>query len=712
MQPFPQSPHDTLVSSATVGTALHRRPREPDDAEARVEQRRRGVRPAALAALGYLVWAIFITWPLLLHPGTWVYGGGGDLWASLAQSRELVGHNPFLPGRLSDLAAPEGLAISYSLDIATWPSTTALYLLTAVAGEVAANNLFVISGYVLSGVALYLLALRFTDRKPIAFLAGFIFAFSPFAVAKGAGHPQFVHGWPLVLLAWRMLEFNDRPTSRNGILAGLAAAFAMSFTPYYVLFGGVMLAVFLVVGLVLAVRAGSLKSYAISAGITCAIVLATLAVYAGIATTDDAAPIRTSTLAQLWFAEPLQYLVPHPNNILFGDWATSYRQRHWGISGEAEIYLGVSVLVLALAGVAVLIRGVRDRRMSAGTLALPLLVVAGLAFSLPAHVDVFGLSVKSPTGYVFSVTTQFRIFVRLVEVIMLALAVLAAIGATSLLRRLTGRAAGIAIGALFVIVALDLWAKPPAPSAKVPAPAVYTRLAAEPLGIVAEYPLLPAEAPVYDAMLYQKLHGHPILNGYASGSLQQDRALSALSNLRDPRVPERLALLGVRYVLIPDAARTGGAAIPVGGVPGLTPLFSGDQRTIYRVTARPARSFSFWSGDAYTPDGVPPIRWLRGTSVNLQVDSGCRRCRATAEVTVTSFVQGRTATLSAGSHKVSAPVPPGAAVRLSLDVPMHLSERFHLEAEPGPQSVAQALHTADKRTIGLGILSQSVRIRR
>ena len=47
-----------------------------------------------------------------------------------------------------------------------------------------------------------------------------------------------MHGWVLVLMVWRMLELVERPTLRNAIIAGCATAFAMWWTPYFILIGG------------------------------------------------------------------------------------------------------------------------------------------------------------------------------------------------------------------------------------------------------------------------------------------------------------------------------------------------------------------------------------------------------------------------------------------------------------------------------------------
>src|SRR5687768_9813209 len=117
-------------------------------AAARLARRLQRPAPLTLPLLGaaacYLAFALFLTWPLGIHLDSRVYGGGGDTWGALAQWRELVGHNPWGTGRMEDLAAPEGLAVGYALNLATWPSTIVLYTLSTLFGEVFAANVFVL----------------------------------------------------------------------------------------------------------------------------------------------------------------------------------------------------------------------------------------------------------------------------------------------------------------------------------------------------------------------------------------------------------------------------------------------------------------------------------------------------------------------------------------------------------------------------------------
>src|ERR1700736_2839220 len=87
-----------------------------------LRQHRRGLEVAGATTL-YFAFACYLTWPLVLHVGHLFYGGGGDAVGGMASYRELVDHHhiPFLPGTISQLAAPEGQAIPWARNLAAMP---------------------------------------------------------------------------------------------------------------------------------------------------------------------------------------------------------------------------------------------------------------------------------------------------------------------------------------------------------------------------------------------------------------------------------------------------------------------------------------------------------------------------------------------------------------------------------------------------------------
>src|SRR4051794_30135226 len=88
------------------------------------------------AAAIYLAFAVFLTWPVVSHLGSVLYGQTdpaqpGDLAGGVALLRAMVagGHNPFIAGTLPQFNVPSGYEIPWGLNLATLPSTGVLWLL-------------------------------------------------------------------------------------------------------------------------------------------------------------------------------------------------------------------------------------------------------------------------------------------------------------------------------------------------------------------------------------------------------------------------------------------------------------------------------------------------------------------------------------------------------------------------------------------------------
>ena len=108
--------------------------------------------------------------------------------------------------------------------------------LGAVLGPVETYNTIVIFSFVMGGLTAFWLSLEITGSYPGSLLCGYLFTFSEFHFAHGAGHLQLVAlEWlPLFLLAfWRLL---DRATVRRGVLAGVCLFLVILCDYYYFLF--------------------------------------------------------------------------------------------------------------------------------------------------------------------------------------------------------------------------------------------------------------------------------------------------------------------------------------------------------------------------------------------------------------------------------------------------------------------------------------------
>jgi hypothetical protein len=672
----------------------------------------RGALEISLVTLLYFGFACYLTWPLVTGLSHIIYGAPGDPYGTMAFYRELVDHhhNPFLPGSISQFSAPAGQPIPWPRDLASLPGVGTFYLLTAAFGVAAADGLYILLGYTLTGLVTYLFVRRLVGRRWPALIAGWAFAFYPFAVINGQGHLDLIQGWVLVLGVWRMIELMWAPTRRNGILAGLAVALGMWWTPYFILFGGVAFAAALLVAVLVAWRERRLRAALVPYAVATAIVLVFAGFLAVLSTKGAASSIgvRTNGVQALntYSARPLEYVIPDAESPLFGGRTEHYLLTHLHGSNETEatLYVGVSVILLALVALWALVRRRLDRRVAQAALVLLAVALAALLTSAPPEGRVLGVTIPFPSHLIAQVTSTWRVYSRFVIVVMLALSALAAIGLTVLAGRRT-RWMLVVMLAATVIVPLDLWARLGGRTNELAAPPIYKTLARQPPGLVAEYPLTPAGSNNYGDVYFQNVHEKPMINGYLEGSAEERRALS-LADLADPATAGRLAALGVRYVLV-DAAPPG-YGLPPPGTPGagFRLIEHEPYADLYAVTAAPSSLALPAAGEGFASTEPGPgytFNWLEQPSGQIELAGGCTRCEGILTMTVAAFARPRTVTVEdAAGHVllrrlVGGPTP--------LQVPLRFSRRttVTVSANPGPQSIEATIGGTDPRSVSVQV---------
>jgi hypothetical protein len=668
------------------------------------------------ATAGYAAFAIYLTWPLAADLDSTIYGAVGDLTGSISVHREIVESHkfPFVAGTLPDFNAPEGLAIRWTLNIATLPSFSAMYLLTAAIGPIAAIGLYTLLGFVLSGVAMFLLVRRLIGDPGVAFVAGFAYAFYPFVVIKAQGHVDFVHGWVLVVLAWRLIELLERPTLRNGIWGGLALLLVFSWTPYHILFGGVMALGLAAVAVVFAWRRGLLRQ-----------TLAALAVVAGMgviwmgamALLNTFAPrdeVRAHTIQEAiaYSARAEEYVVPTSEHPLVGRAAGEYRQKHLHGSNASEntLYVGFTVLALALIGLIAAVWNAGAVRRAA-VLAV-VFAVTGFAFSAPPEVDLLGLNFPTATQFLFDFTSTWRVFSRLVVVVMLGLVLLAAMGMWSIMRRVPSALKSALLLLLLVVVMGDLWAARPAHGTnEVAAPATYERLARMPDGIAVEYPLLPAEQSSYADVYYQGWHDKPIMNGYLPKTAEENRALR-LDDLSKSETASGLKALGVRYVLVRQDLEAAGLPDPGRPGPAFRLVTKDSFIALYELRdGRPGTLVMPWDGFLPTEEiEGGRFQWLAEDDGTIEVRGSCSPCIGTLKMTVRSFDHRRDVTVQGPDGRVLAQARNMDKRTLRFPVRFDRKLTLRIEARPGPERISTSGESADPRSVSISIANESLRL--
>ena len=187
------------------------------------------------------------TWPLASQMYTHVLGPlSGDtgvyIWNLWSFGHELSqGRHPFFTTAILSLTPPTDLALHnytavdgvVAMVLLRWLDVTAVY------------NLVLLATLALSGYFGYLFAMRLTGRHGISWVAGLLFGFSPFVVARTAGHLSLATVAPLAAFWLSIDSLRRTGRYRAAVAAGASLAWALYSDPYYLVYCVMLAAVLL-----------------------------------------------------------------------------------------------------------------------------------------------------------------------------------------------------------------------------------------------------------------------------------------------------------------------------------------------------------------------------------------------------------------------------------------------------------------------------------
>ena len=557
----------------------------------------------ALVLLTSSIVTLLWLFPLVHHMGSSVLSQPNDATTSL-RGYWLAAHehkSPFTLRWDNYLDAPEGVSAQRGVAAANAVQPAFVWSLRHLLGLVAAWNLFVIAGFVLSATSTYLLLRRLGEGRLAATFGAYVFAFNTYMFEKAtAGHAGLVQTWVFPLLVMLLLELRRRPRASTAAFIGLGVALASYLHNYYGLIAGFLVAVAYAVALgqdrSAAERRRTALFFLVSIGAAAAC-LVPAAIGLSLDRTTVTQYSHPTVSLQQFGSRPLAFLVPAKGNPFLG-WILSSGQRtSLEHSGEPTLFFGWTTILLAALAVVMLLkrRWAFDRATRNVVVTAALLIPLAYYMSLPRLIDIGPISVPAGSWFLGHVTTVFRVYARFAILVGLGLVVLASLALDAVVHRF---AAGRAIGAAAIaIVAAELVFQLPIhtwSTARVPA---YDRyLATQPRGIVAFYPApngssLPA-GEVADRELWfqtytnQKLFFSKIVtNAEPRTAGIRDAALS----LTEPWVPGLLAAEGVKYVGVDERAyRASGMTIPKLDTSILRPEFRSDGITLFRLRAKKA----------------------------------------------------------------------------------------------------------------------------
>jgi hypothetical protein len=198
---------------------------------------------ATLVLASFLLVAAIQSWPLPLHLSTHLTGNpGGDtgayVWNTWVFSHEVrTLHSwPFDTETIFSVGGPADLSLH---NYTVFSNLLALPLLPWL-GVVATFNVVYLLNVALAGLGMFLLVRRVGQpwgvRGSEAWLAGLLFASSPFLVARSTAHFSLVAAAPLPFFALCFDRAWERRSLLHGAAAGACVAWAAYCDPYYAVY--------------------------------------------------------------------------------------------------------------------------------------------------------------------------------------------------------------------------------------------------------------------------------------------------------------------------------------------------------------------------------------------------------------------------------------------------------------------------------------------
>jgi hypothetical protein len=192
-------------------------------------------RRGACVLTAYLLLAAAQSWPLPMHLSTHLTGPptgdtGVYVWNMWVFRHEVLeGTSPLRTSAIFSLSQGDDLSLH---NYTTFQNLVGLPL-QGLFGVVASFNLVYLFNVALAGCGMYLLARRLTGRTLESWLAGALFACSPFLVTRGSAHFSLVAAAPLPVFMWFLIRMWESRRRLDAVGLGVTLAWAAYSDAYY-----------------------------------------------------------------------------------------------------------------------------------------------------------------------------------------------------------------------------------------------------------------------------------------------------------------------------------------------------------------------------------------------------------------------------------------------------------------------------------------------
>jgi len=510
----------------------------------------------------YGLLTIILTWPLVTHLQTHVLG------PEKADNYEYVWKLWWVPHALFEehispfvqpnIYYPFGYLLGYG-EI-TPLHTFLLMPLTLLIGEVTAYNLIMLVSTTLSGWFTYFLARRWL--RPLvgepgneqlltisSFLVGCSFAFSEYQMVRFTGHLPLIATQWIVLAIYALDRWLSDGRRRDAVLLGIAVALATLASWYYAFVLALALPIYA------ALRAENLRAVLMrrQTWVHMALALVIIVVLCGpflipyLQVAREGSSRVPLDSASFWSASPIDYLVPNPQNPLWGRLAQIIV---WPFGGPAPgEFMSVSI------GWITLLFGIIGWRRVHGKVWRALKWIAVIAFVLSLG-PVLNFS-RIPTGIplpdmllrMLPIADSLRSWGRFSVLVILVFSLLAGAGLILWVQRRSARVQPLLAGAICAALIFTLW-NGPAPLVPVEPRPVDVWLAQQPGNFaIMQYPIQTALSG--PSMLYTRYHHKRIVFGYGTYlPLYYRERHPALVTFPADEALAQLRAWGVKYILV------------------------------------------------------------------------------------------------------------------------------------------------------------------
>lgn len=479
--------------------------------------------------------------------------------------------------------APYGEDLSEPFNVTGLTQYVPIWLIQKVVGPTCAFNIHASFGYIFTATVMFLFVLWLTNRRSyfIAWLAGFLVAFSPYLQVKTLIHVSYVYSGLLILLLWFAMLFWRKPRTSLAIGTAVMGAILFYHDPYFIMLG-IFLILSVIIGVVIYAKLYErlnreelrIRLKYLLFALPVFLILVSPVIYIRITQSKHIESVvgdsRGSDIMEegrAYSSRPWDFVLPAHTNPLLPSAVKEFQDSHQHGSnyGESTLFLGFTSITLASVYIVYwflrgrLRKGIEYRKQQLATLIASMLVLVGGLMSLPPSVHIGPIVLYFPSWLLLSLTTMWRVPARFFELLQIGLVILAVFGFLYIIQRYKERLGGkklyIVYGLVFLFSMIEFatinpfhrtyWTQSMIPS-------VYSEVKnSKDVHTIAEYPMLdPPRNYVFIFYLsYQSYYQKSMINSAKVGSSTKEYRES-MADLSDWQTPGALKRLNVGRVLV------------------------------------------------------------------------------------------------------------------------------------------------------------------